>query len=280
MTSKLMSSPTSSSQYYCLPPFHDEPQGCQEVIRQTVSCYLVTSPAANEATQSRANAQRAGEAVPRGGAPKYACYNDTISTWHACCDAGEHDHPQKPSSTAPIAPITPPAGSPTTPSRAPRAPAARQAPVPGSPLRTPSRVLPPLSTAPRASHTLPIRYAVGGGGAVHTSLTEALEVLEVVAFTSTTRLVTTQDTQYAVHVAAGHTNGQAQALADGERLAEGLQSWTVGNPFSSSAGARRQARALCIAELCTALSTIELSAAESDGEEVEEPAQRFDYESD
>jgi hypothetical protein len=49
MTSKLMSSPTSSSQYYCLPPFHDEPQGRQEVIRQTVSCYLVTSPAAKEA---------------------------------------------------------------------------------------------------------------------------------------------------------------------------------------------------------------------------------------
>jgi hypothetical protein len=115
---------------------------------------------------------------------------------------------------------------------------------------------------------------------VHTSLTEALEVLEVVVATGTKRLVTTQDTRYAAHVAAGHTNGQAQALADGERLAEGLRSWTVGIPFSSSAGAHCQARALCIAELCAALSAIELSAAESDGEEVEEPHQCFDYESD
>ncbi|KAJ7861498.1 hypothetical protein B0H13DRAFT_1900470 [Mycena leptocephala] len=262
--------------YYCLPPFHDEPQGHQEVIHQTVSCYLVTSPAANEAQgvyAQWANAQRASEANPRGGAPKYACYNATISTWHACCDGGEHDHPQNPSSTAPIAPITPPAGNPTTLSRALRAPAACQAPVPGSPLRTPSRVLPPLSTPPRASHTLPICYAVGGGGAVHTSLTEALEVLEVAAATGTTRLISIQDTRYAAHVAAGHTNGQAQALADGVRLAERLRSWAVGNPFSSSAGVCCQARALCIAELRAALSAIELSAAESDGEEVEEPTQ-------
>jgi hypothetical protein len=37
---------------------------------------------------------------------------------------------------------------------------------------------------------------------------------------------------------------------------------------------------LCVLLSSPALSAIELSAAESDGEEVEKPGQRFDYESD
>ena len=121
---------------------------------------------------------------------------------------------------------------------------------------------------------------VGGGGAVRTSLSEALQDLEAAAATGPARLITTQDTRYAAHIAAGHTEGQARALADGERLAEGLRSWTVGNPISGPAGARRQTRAVCISELRAALSAIELSAAESDGEEVEEGPHRFDWESD
>ncbi|KAJ7884970.1 hypothetical protein B0H13DRAFT_2343401 [Mycena leptocephala] len=282
MTSKLMSSPTSSSQYYCLPPFHDEPQGRQEVIRQTVSCYLVTSPAAKEARGVYAewtNAQRVSEAISRGGAPKYSCYNDTIPAWHACCDAGEHAHAKKPSAPAPIAPIVPTALSPTTPSRTGAVP---RPPAPSSPLRTQtaSRVLAPPRTPHHVGHTLPTRYAVGGRGAVRTSLSEALQDLEAAAATGPARLITTQDTRYAAHIAAGHTEGQARALADGERLAEGLRSWTVGNPISGPAGARRQTRAVCISELRAALSAIELSAAESDGEEVEEGPHRFDWESD
>ncbi|KAJ7811113.1 hypothetical protein B0H13DRAFT_2384155 [Mycena leptocephala] len=279
MTSKLMSSPMSSSQYYCMPPFHDEPQGPQEVIRRIVQCYLVVGPAAKEARGVYAewtNAQRASEAISRGGAPKYNCYNDTIPAWHACCEAGEHAHAQKPSASAPMAPITPPARNPTTPSRAPRVPAV------GSSLRTPtaSHVLAPPRTPPRVGPTLPVRYAVGGGGAVRTSLSEALQDLEMVAATGHATLITTQDTRYAVHIAAGHTEGQARALADGERLAEGLKSWTLGSPISGLAGARRQTRAVCISELRAALSAIELSAAESDGEEPVEAAQRFDWESD
>ncbi|KAJ7853200.1 hypothetical protein B0H13DRAFT_2359153 [Mycena leptocephala] len=269
----------SSSQYYCMPPFHDEPQGPQEVIRQTVQCYLVVGPAAKEAHGVYAewtNAQRASEAISRGGAPKYNCYNDTIPAWHACCEAGEHAHAQKPSASAPMAPITLPARNPTTPSRAPRVPAV------GSSLCTPtaSHVLALPRTPPRVGPTLPIRYAVGGGGAVHTSLSEALQDLEMVAATGHATLITTQDTRYAVHIATGHTEGQAQALADGERLAEGLKSWTLGSPISGLAGARRQTRAVCISELRAALSAIELSAAESDGEEPVEAAQRFDWESD
>jgi hypothetical protein len=37
---------------------------------------------------------------------------------------------------------------------------------------------------------------------------------------------------------------------------------------------------MCISELCAALSAIKLSAAESDGEEVEEGPHQFDWESD
>ncbi|KAJ7885445.1 hypothetical protein B0H13DRAFT_1889563 [Mycena leptocephala] len=187
---KLMSSPTSSSQYYCLPPFHDEPQGRQEVIRQTVSCYLVTSPAAEEARGVYAewtNAQRVSEAISRGGAPKYSCYNDTIPAWHACCDAGEHAHAKKPSAPAPIAPIVPTALGPMTPSRTGAVP---RPPAPSSPLRT--------QTA-----------SLGGGGAVRTSLSEALQDLEAAVATGPARLITTQDTHYAAHIAAGHTEGQA-----------------------------------------------------------------------
>ncbi|KAJ7831868.1 hypothetical protein B0H13DRAFT_1915249 [Mycena leptocephala] len=276
--SKLMSSPTSSSWYYCLPPFHDEPQGCQEVIRKTVSCYLVTSPAAKEARGVYAewtNAQRVSEAISHGGAPKYSCYNDTIPAWHACCDAGEHAHAKKPFAPAPIALIVPTALSPTTPSRTRAVP---QTPAPSRPLctTTASRALVPPRTLPHIGPTLPICYAVGGGGAVRTSLSEALQDLEAVAATGSARLITTQDTRYAAHIAAGHTEGQARALADGERLAEGLISWTVGNPISGPAGARRQTHAVCISELRAALSAIELSAAELDGEEVEEGPHRVE----
>jgi hypothetical protein len=64
----------------------------------------------------------------------------------------------------------------------------------------------------------------------------------------------------------------------GERLAEG--SWTVGNPILGSAGACCQTHAMCISELHAALAAIELNAAESDGEEVEEGAHQFDWELD
>ncbi|KAJ7889420.1 hypothetical protein B0H13DRAFT_1888045 [Mycena leptocephala] len=141
---KLMSSSTSSSQYYCLPPFHDEPQGCQEVIRQTVSCYLVTSPAANEARgvyAQWANAQRAGEAVPRGGAPNRQSYYPLQSPESTCSSPGS-------SSWQPFA----------------------------YPLTCVATSFHCTSCQPHSSYLLP----VGGGGAVHTSLMEALEVLEVV----------------------------------------------------------------------------------------------------
>jgi hypothetical protein len=173
----------------------------------------------------------------------------------------------------------PTALSPTTLSRTGAVP---RTPAPSRPLctATASRALAPPRTPPHIIPTLPIRYAVGGGGAVRTSLSEPLQDLEAVAATGSARLIMTQDTRYAAHIAAGHTEVQARALADGERLAEGSRSWTVGNPISGPAGARRQTRAVCISELRAALSTIELSAAESDGEEVEEGPHRFDWESD
>jgi hypothetical protein len=128
--------------------------------------------------------------------------------------------------------------SPTTPLRTGAVP---RTPAPSSPLctATVSCVLAPPHTPPHISPTLPIRYAVGGRGAVRTSLLDAPQDLGAVAATGPARLITTQDTHYAVHIAAGHTKGQAQALADGEQLAEGLRSWTVGNPISGPAGAHR-----------------------------------------
>ncbi|KAJ7810265.1 hypothetical protein B0H13DRAFT_2384686 [Mycena leptocephala] len=255
---KLMSSPMSSSQYYCMPPFHDEPQGPQEVIRRTVQCYLVVGPAAKEARGVYAewtNAQRASEAISRGGAPKYNCYNDTIPPGMPAV---------KPESMHMLKSLLPPHRWHRSPLR----------PQSHHPLESPKSA----RSWQLFAHANCITF--GGGGAVRTSLSEALQDLEMVAATGHATLITTQDTRYAVHIAAGHTEGQARALADGERLAEGLKSWTLGSPISGLAGARRQTRAVCISELRAALSAIELSAAESDGEEPVEAAQRFDWESD
>ncbi|KAJ7331091.1 hypothetical protein DFH08DRAFT_815173 [Mycena albidolilacea] len=111
--------------------------------------YLVTSPAAGSKRgvyPSWTSAQRASEGKARGGAVKFTAWDDCLPAWHACCDAGEHEHDTLPPRTP-----TPP----TTPTRLPRA--------------APSSV-PPSPT-----------YAVRGSGTIHSSLDAALADFQAAA---------------------------------------------------------------------------------------------------
>ncbi|KAK7022489.1 hypothetical protein R3P38DRAFT_3195882 [Favolaschia claudopus] len=136
---------------YCLPPIHDPPLHPAN-FRATVPCYLVTAPRAQHPGRgvyyNWQTAQRVSEGVPRGGAKKFACFEDTLTAWHSCCEAGEHTHSQA-QPTATSTPQPPAAGTrtpqpPTAGTRTPRpaaaaAAAATAAHLPAQPLSTPPR---------------------------------------------------------------------------------------------------------------------------------------------
>ncbi|KAJ7301726.1 hypothetical protein DFH08DRAFT_827270 [Mycena albidolilacea] len=142
--------------------------------------YLITSPAAGSKCSvypSWTSTQRASEGSARGDAVKFMAWDDCLPAWHACCDAGEHEHDALPPRTP-----TPP----TTPTRPPRA--------------APSSV-PPSPT-----------YAVCGSGAIHSSLDAALADFQAAATRGPVTFYTAEDPRVAAHVAAGRSPEDAIAL--------------------------------------------------------------------
>ncbi|KAJ7358051.1 hypothetical protein DFH08DRAFT_953248 [Mycena albidolilacea] len=161
----------------CSPPFHADPNTTKATAKVF---YLVTSPAAGSKRgvyPSWTSAQRASEGKARGGTVKFTAWDDCLPAWHACCDAGEHEHDTLPPHTP-----TPP----TTPTRLPRA--------------APSSV-PPSPT-----------YAVRGSGAIHSSLDAALADFQAAATRGPATLYTVEDPRVAAHVAAGRSPEDAIAL--------------------------------------------------------------------
>ncbi|KAK7013203.1 hypothetical protein R3P38DRAFT_2788580 [Favolaschia claudopus] len=199
---------------YCLPPLHDPPAN-RPNFRNTVPCYLVTSPDARHPGRgvyyNWPTAQRVSEGIKRAGATKYDSYQAAIPAWHACCDAGEHDHAPRPATPArrplvitPHPPATPPVVhtpvpqaprppvvdplqhlAPATP-RSSRArshastPTGPRAAVPFSPPPAPPPVAIPLPIAgPQpALNPLRSRYAIRGSGIVHTNISDAMTALD------------------------------------------------------------------------------------------------------
>ncbi|KAJ6517542.1 hypothetical protein C8R47DRAFT_1205759 [Mycena vitilis] len=206
-----------SSPYYCSLPLH----GLSRNLTSKVE-----------------TAQRVSEGVGRGGAVKYNNYDESLPAWRDCCDAGEHDHPANPNSS----PSGPPTLAPSTPPTAPPAVAAspstprRCAPVGPS---TSNVRLTPESRAPghaaiyQPAPAAAPRYAISGTGIVYTDLNNAVEQFERVAASRPATFLTTEDSCYAAHFAAGHFEMEARALADGERLANEVEiRWDGGRPPS------------------------------------------------
>ncbi|KAJ6448682.1 hypothetical protein C8R47DRAFT_1084947 [Mycena vitilis] len=65
------------------------------------------------------------------------------------------------------------------------------------------------------------RYAISGTGIVYTDLNNALEQFERVAASRPATFLTTEDSCYAARFAAGHSEMEARALADGPRILQG-----------------------------------------------------------
>ncbi|KAJ7315634.1 hypothetical protein DFH08DRAFT_971979 [Mycena albidolilacea] len=83
---------SSPKPHRCSPPFHADPNTTKATAKVF---YLVTSPAAGSKRgvyPSWTSAQRASEGKARGGAVKFMSWDDCLPAWHACCDAGEHEH--------------------------------------------------------------------------------------------------------------------------------------------------------------------------------------------
>ncbi|KAJ6489340.1 hypothetical protein C8R47DRAFT_1071685 [Mycena vitilis] len=190
-----------SSPYYCSPPIHG--------ASLSGKVYLVTSPQAKApghgVYSSWEPAQRVLEGVTRGGA---------------------HDHPANPQSGQ-SAPIPAPMATPVAPV------------LPATPV-TPRRSCPVASATPKSRAPAPaaalqraavaaLRYAISGTGIVYTDLTDALDHFERVDASRPTTFLTTEDSRYAAHFAAGHSEAQARALAEGERLANEVETrWDGG----------------------------------------------------
>ncbi|KAJ6494100.1 hypothetical protein C8R47DRAFT_1213769 [Mycena vitilis] len=274
-----------SSPYYCSPPLH----GLSRNLTSKV--YLVTSPQAKAPGRGLypnwETAQRVSEGVGRGGAVKYNNYDESLPAWRDCCDAGEHDHPANPDSS----PSGPPTLAPSTAPAAPPAVAAspstprRRAPVGPS---TSNVRLTPKSRAPAhaAIHQPAPRYAISGTGIVYTDLNDALEQFERVAASRPATFLTTEDSRYAAHFAAGHSEMEARALADGERLANEVEiRWDGGRPpypaRLTDAG-RRQARTACASRLRNSLRLLKGGAEDSDSDAMwgERSANAFELDSD
>ncbi|KAJ7640650.1 hypothetical protein B0H17DRAFT_1216495 [Mycena rosella] len=227
------------SAYYCSPPFHtdsDLPSQAPNVY------YLVTSPQAKApgpgVYPSWSSAQRVAENIPRGGGIRFSSYDACLPGWHACCDAGEHDHlpnpeslsrQSQPSSPSPVHRSTQSRPAPVTPTkslsiaRIPAAPAALGSPVPSYTAAPPTPVAPstPMRTDPveaRLAAVRAVHYAVCGGGIVHSTLTPALAQYHALySSTGDATLFTSTDACHAAHVAIGHSIPLAKELADGER---------------------------------------------------------------
>ncbi|KAJ6459373.1 hypothetical protein C8R47DRAFT_1226664 [Mycena vitilis] len=265
-----------SSSYYCSPPIHG--------ASLSGKVYLVTSPQAKAPGRgvypSWEPAQRVSEGVTRGGAVKYDSYNLSLPAWHDCCDAGEHDHPANPQSgqSAPI-------------------PAPTVAPAPPATPVTPRRACPVFSATPKCRAPAPAaipqlaaaaapRYAISGTGIVYTDLNDALDHFERVAASRPATFLTTEDSRYAAHFAAGHSETEARALADGERLANEVQiRWEGGRvpyPARLTDAGRRQARIACASRLRKSLRLLRGGAEDSDSEAMwgESAANAFDSDSD
>ncbi|KAJ6480500.1 hypothetical protein C8R47DRAFT_1218701 [Mycena vitilis] len=278
-----------SSPYYCSPPLH----GLSRNLTSKV--YLVTSPQAKAPGRGLypnwETAQRVSEGVGRGGAVKYNNYDESLPAWRDCCDAGEHDHPANPDSS----PSGPPTLAPSTAPAAPPAVAAspstprRRAPVGPS---TSNVRLTPKSRAPahaaihQPAPAAAPRYAISGTGIVYTDLNDALEQFERVAASRPATFLTTEDSRYAAHFAAGHSEMEARALADGERLANEVEiRWDGGRPpypaRLTDAG-RRQARTACASRLRNSLRLLKGGAEDSDSDAMwgERSANTFELDSD
>ncbi|KAJ7129918.1 hypothetical protein C8R43DRAFT_1134176 [Mycena crocata] len=202
----------SSSQYYCNPLFHAEPGGpTREMAREF---YLVISPEARSPGRgiysSWSSAQRVAEGVPRGGATKFATWDQCLPAWHVCCDAGEHTHPAKPQGTneAPSSPLIHTTNrhviEPQTPTR-----------------HAASHAVTATPRSARPAPASPLSYAVCGGGVVYSTFAPALAQYTKMARAGATSLCTTHDTRYAAHFAAGHSHSVAKAMADADRAQEG-----------------------------------------------------------
>ncbi|KAJ7670819.1 hypothetical protein DFH06DRAFT_1125105 [Mycena polygramma] len=243
-----------SSPYYCSPPIHGASRNLSTKV------YLVTSPNAKAPGRgvypSWEPAQRVSEGVTRGGAVKYDNYNESLPAWHDCCDAGEHNHPANPQGSIPAPPVTPvapaPPVTPVAPStprrRAPAGPSTSSArPVASA---TPKSRAPAPAAIPQPAAVAALRYAISGTGIVYTDLTDALDHFERVAASRPATFLTTEDSRYAAHFAAGHSETEARALADGERLASEVEiRWEGGKvpyPARLTDTGRRQARTACV----------------------------------
>ncbi|KAJ7757887.1 hypothetical protein B0H16DRAFT_1457456 [Mycena metata] len=225
------------------------------------------------------SAQRVAEDVPRGGAKCYKCYTHTLPAWHACCDAGEHDHPPNPSQPSSVL-VSPP----NLPPLVPQAPGlsilsrlVTLTPVrmdhspPATPTASHHQAQPsaPMAStaAPPAYVTAPSDcYAVRGGGVVHSNLTSALAQFEAVVAVRSTQLLTTEDSRAAAHFAAGFTRIQAMAVSQSQNATD---VWLGSNPPSwtgLSDAARRARHRHCITELCQVLRILKDRREESDSE--------------
>ncbi|KAJ7192984.1 hypothetical protein GGX14DRAFT_577646 [Mycena pura] len=223
------------SPIYCSPLFHPDPGTTQA---NTKTFYLVTSPAAGAkrgAYPSWVSAQRVAESIVRGGAVKYTSWQACLSAWHACCDAGEHDHPSSldAAQSAQLAPVE--AGPPATPRAHPHPVESRLAAVPlltqgsmtpGIPrgsavpsptLRTPHTPCAPCTVQATALSSTPsATYAVRGSSVMHSSLNAALDDFRAAGAARPVTLCTTDDPRIAAYFAAGHSLQEATALAQGD----------------------------------------------------------------
>ncbi|KAJ6522752.1 hypothetical protein B0H19DRAFT_1086010 [Mycena capillaripes] len=202
---------------------------------------------------TRESVQRVAEGIPHGGGIKYECYNECLPAWHEGCDAGEHDHPPNPAITA-------------GPQIAHRICAIPHQKTAGTPRHRQHHFAPTtprhLDPAPHPAAALSSPFhAISGSGVVHTLLSSVLQQFDEVAATCPTALLTTEDTRQAIHFAAGHSKREAKALADGERLAEGLKAWVGGSSPGSallSDAARREKHRAFQTQIVHAISLMQL----------------------
>ncbi|KAJ7107404.1 hypothetical protein C8R44DRAFT_885420 [Mycena epipterygia] len=250
-----------SSPYYCSPPFHPDPGHTMS----TRGVYLVTCPQARSPGPgiytSWLSSQRVVTGISHGVAVGYPSVEACLPAWHAGCDAGEHEHPASPSlqrggkpqppktprkpteSCPPVSPFTgrgrgsfkktPRCGHATTAPMSPT-PAARVHVVPNSTTPTfATKLLPTVAAAriPTSSVSAPapeLHFAVRGGGVVHSSLTSALDEYKAAAMAGSASVCTITDTRTAAHFAAGHSLGQARAMAAGENALIMYEQWGDG----------------------------------------------------
>ncbi|KAJ6608797.1 hypothetical protein B0H10DRAFT_1955125 [Mycena sp. CBHHK59/15] len=113
---------------------------------------------------------------------------------------------------------------------------------------------------------LPARYAVLGGGVVHSNLTASLEQFEAVSTARVAELLTTEDNRATAHFASGFTRIEVEALTQSQCAADVWLGSTLPDWSGLSNVARRACRHHCITELCQVLQILEQCGEESDSE--------------